>query len=139
VFTLKTDITVDEIMVPLEKLAIVNNKAIFKDVISDIQDSGYGIACITDDKFKLLGVVTDGDIRRIILKHQRPFSSLLLESSIRFASKNPINFESGTNIIEALNILQDKNIWDAPVVTKGKLIGLIHLHYVVRHMINESH
>lgn len=138
-FTLKTDITVDEIMIPIEKLAIVNDKAIFKDVISDIQDSGYGIACIVDEKFKLQGVVTDGDIRRIILRHQRPFSSLLLESSIRFATKNPIIFESGMNIIEALTILQDNNIWDAPVVKDNVLIGLIHLHSVVGQMMKKSY
>ncbi len=138
-FTLTTDITVDEIMLPIEKLAIVNKNAIFKDVISDIQDSGYGIACIVNDKFNLLGVVTDGDIRRIILKHQRPFSSLLLESSMRFASKSPFVFESGMNIIEALSVLQDKHIWDAPVVKNDKLIGLIHLHSVVGQMMDESH
>ena len=138
-FTLKTDITVDEIMIPVSNIATVDVNAIFKDVISDIQDSGYGIACIVNDKLQLLGVVTDGDIRRIILKHQRPFSSLLLESSTRFASKNPITFESGMNINEALSILQEQNIWDAPVVKNGKLIGLLHLHYVVGRMMEESY
>lgn len=138
-FTLKTDTTVDEIMIPVNNVATVDVNAIFKDVISDIQDSGYGIACIVNDKLQLLGVVTDGDIRRIILRHQRPFSSLLLESSTRFASKNPVTFESGMNINEALSILQEKNIWDAPVVKNGKLIGLIHLHYVVGRMMEESY
>jgi DeoR family transcriptional regulator, catabolite repression regulator len=138
-FTLKTDLTVDEVMIPYEKLAVVDDNAIFKDVISDIQDSGFGIACIVDDELSLLGVVTDGDIRRIILKHQRPFSSLLLESSIRFATKDPIKLDSGTNIMEALKMLQDKNIWDAPVLKNGKLIGLIHLHFVVGQMMEESH
>ena len=42
------------------------------------------------------------------------------------------------NIIEALTILQEKNIWDAPVVKNGKLIGLIHLHSVVGQMMDES-
>ena len=138
-FTLKTDTTVDEIMIPVNDVATVDDNAIFKDVISDIQDSGFGIACIVNDKFQLLGVVTDGDIRRIILRHQRPFSSLLLESSIRFATKNPVTFESGMNINEALSILQEKNIWDAPVVKNGKLIGLLHLHYVVGRMMEESY
>ena len=138
-FTLKTDTTVDEIMVSVEKFAVVNDKAIFKDVISDIQDFGLGIACIVNDELKLLGVVTDGDIRRVILKHQRPFSSLLLESSIRFASKNPVIFESGMNTIDALSILQEKKIWDAPVVKNGKLIGLIHLHSVVGQMMGKSY
>ena len=138
-FTLKIDTSVDEIMIPLNKVATVDDNAIFIDVISDIQDSGFGIACIVDDKLQLLGVVTDGDIRRIILKHQRPFSSLLLESSMRFATKNPVTFKSGMNIIEALSILQEKNIWDAPVIKNGKLIGLIHLHYVVGRMMEESY
>ena len=118
-FTLKTDLTVDEVMIPNEQLAVVDDNAIFKNVISDIQDSGFGIACIVDDELSLLGVVTDGDIRRIILKHQRPFSSLLLESSIRFATKDPIKLDSGTNIMEALKILQDNPKTTAVAIAKA--------------------
>ena len=68
-FTLKTDLTVDEIMMPVNNIATVDVNAIFKDVISDIQDSGYGIACIVNDKLQLLGVVTDGDITEVHWTH----------------------------------------------------------------------
>lgn len=138
-YTLKTNKSVDEIMLPVDQFATVSENAIFKEVISDIQHYGYGIACIVTNNFQLLGVVTDGDIRRIILKHQRPFSSLLVESSIRFASKNPVVFESGLNLEEALLILQEKQIWDAPVIKNGKLIGLVHLHSVIGQMMDKGH
>ena len=47
-----------------------------------------GIICIIDDNFKLLGVITDGDLRRAILKSQKPFSAILVDDVIDYSVKN---------------------------------------------------
>ena len=122
-YILETDIVVDEVMMSIDKISVVGARDIFKQVISSIHDTGYGISCIVNDELDLLGVITDGDIRRVILNNQRPLSSILLDNSIEFVSKNTITIESKTNIIEALYILQDARIWDAPVVKNNKLIN----------------
>ncbi|MBT5400822.1 CBS domain-containing protein [bacterium] len=136
-YILETDIVVDEVMMSIDKISVVGARDIFKQVISSIHDTGYGISCIVNDELDLLGVITDGDIRRVILNNQRPLSSILLDNSIEFVSKNTITIESKTNIIEALYILQDARIWDAPVVKNNKLIGLLHLHAVVGHILKK--
>jgi arabinose-5-phosphate isomerase len=124
-------------MINIDKISIVNANDIFKKAISSIQDSGYGISCVVNDNLNLVGVITDGDIRRIILNDQRPLSSILLDNSIEFSSENMITIESGTNVVEALNVLQDSKIWDAPVVKNNKLVGLLHLHSVIGFMLKK--
>ena len=74
----------------------------------------------------------------MILNNQRPLASILLDNSIDFVSEDTITIESGTNIVDALYILQDARIWDAPVVKNNKLIGLLHLHSVVGRILKKE-
>jgi len=137
-YILETDISVDEVMLNVDEISVVGERDIFKQVISSMHNTGYGISCIVNDKLNLLGVVTDGDIRRVILNNQRPLASILLDNSIDFVSEDTITIESGTNIVDALYILQDARIWDAPVVKNNKLIGLLHLHSVVGRILKKE-
>ena len=137
-YILETDISVDEVMLNVDEISVVGERDIFKQVISSMHNTGYGISCIVNDKLNLLGVVTDGDIRRVILNNQRPLASILLDNSIDFVSEDTITIESGTNIVDALYILQDARIWDAPVVKNNKLIGLFHLHSVVGRILKKE-
>ena len=137
-YILETDISVDEVMLNVDEISVVGERDIFKQVISSMHNTGYGISCIVNDKLNLLGVVTDGDIRRVILNNQRPLASILLDNSIDFVSEDTITIESGTNIVDALYILQDSRIWDAPVVKNNKLIGLLHLHSVVGRILKKE-
>jgi len=126
-----TDLTVDSVSIPVEEMALANEKTIFVEAITSMQTCGFGIVCIVDDEMNLKGVITDGDIRRLVLKHQGPLSSVLMEDCINFATKNPIFLESGLDLSVALNALQEKKIWDAPILKNDKVVGLIHLHHVV--------
>ena len=65
-YILETDISVDEVMLNVDEISVVGERDIFKQVISSMHNTGYGISCIVNDKLNLLGVVTDGDIRRVI-------------------------------------------------------------------------
>ncbi len=136
-YTLTTDLIVDEVMIDTDKISVVGVNDIFRKVVSSIQSSGYGISCVVTDELNLVGVITDGDIRRAVLSDQRPFSSIFLDNSIEFVSENSIIIESGTGIVEALTAMQDAKIWDAPVVKNNKLIGLLHLHSVVGHILKK--
>ena len=56
--------TVDEVMMSLDKVPVIRETVIFKEALEKMCQTHLGIACIIDDNFKLLGILTDGDIRR---------------------------------------------------------------------------
>ena len=96
----------------------------------------YGICFCINKKGKLLGILTDGDIRRKILNIQKPFSALLNDDLIRHINKKPSIVRGETTLINALKLMKKKLIWDLPVIDKNnKLIGMLHLQSIVNLLI----
>lgn len=121
-----------EFMMPLERFPIVQTKTIFKEALEKMNENGLGIVCIVNDEGMLLGILTDGDIRRKILVVQKPFSSLLIDDAIDHSILNPVTIHENDDLRNAVEIMRQKQIWDLPVVNdKGILVGLLHLHPIV--------
>jgi arabinose-5-phosphate isomerase len=91
-----------------------------------------GIACIVGSNQELLGIITDGDIRRKLLAVQKPLAAFFIDDTINQAIKGPVTASSGMSLIGAVNLMEDKQIWDLPVVDNGKLVGLLHLHSAIK-------
>jgi arabinose-5-phosphate isomerase len=82
-----------------------------------------------DDDNKLIGVLTDGDLRRLLLTRQNPLPALLVTPAWEFGSKDPKFINSAATIEGAREIMDSAEIWDLPLVTNdGTLIGLVHRH-----------
>ena len=58
------NVKVKDVMLKLESFPVVKENTIFKETLEAMAPSDLGIACIVDDSSNLLGIVTDGDIRR---------------------------------------------------------------------------
>ena len=87
---------------------------------------------------KFIGVFTDGDLRRKILKEQKPFSAFFNDDiKIHLISK-PFFIKGNIKIDKALQIMEKKKIWDLPVVdNKMNLIGLLHLHPALKTILSK--
>ena len=88
--------------------------------------SPLGASLCLDNKRKILGIITDGDIRKSINKGLNPNDSV--ESIINF---NPVTINESTSLIEAMKIMEDREsqISILPVVDKDdQCIGLLRLH-----------
>ena len=48
------------------------------------------------------------------------------------AIKNPIITSSGMSLVDAVSLMEEKQVWDLPVVDNGKLVGLLHLHSAIK-------
>ena len=66
---------VSEVMLPPDRFPVIDEREILKEALEAMGRSRLGIACIVDSNDKLLGILTDGDIRRKLLKVQKPFSA----------------------------------------------------------------
>jgi len=127
---------IENVSISLDNMAIISEQDILVDAINKMQFFGHGICCIVNSNNELEGVLTDGDIRRLMLKFQGPLSSLMVRNAIDFATKKPVCISPHSDFLESLRLLQEKEIWDAPIVEKGKLVGLVHLHHVVGKLIS---
>jgi len=129
---------VREVMMPIEKIPIIGEKVILKEAFDMMGRSGLGIVCIVDDNRKLLAVFTDGDIRRMLLKVQKPFSSLFVDDTLEHAIRSPMTVQSSETLVHAIGLMEQKQIWDLPVVDQGTLVGLLHLHPAVKALLGIS-
>ena len=133
-FTQKNkDILVSDVMLSLDRLPDVNETCILKVAMEEMGRTHLGIACIVNGEKKLMGILTDGDIRRKLLKVQKPFSAFFADDALNHAIQSPITIKPDDTLAHAVCVMEKKHIWDLPVIDdNGTLIGLLHLHQAVK-------
>ena len=105
----------------IQNLKITKNYSL-REALRIISDGAIKIALIVDKSNKLLGTLTDGDIRRGLLK------GLSLDSSVKnVMSSSPITVTKNNTNEEILKIALEKELYQLPVVDKNKRILGIRL------------
>lgn len=121
--------SVESRALPLSKVPVIQADASLKKALDKMTQHRLGIALIVNADGNLAGVLTDGDLRRLLLGHQSPLPELLITPAINFGTRTPSIIASTASITEAAKVMADKEIWDLPVVDNlGKLTGLVHRH-----------
>ena len=129
---------IKNLIIPNSKIPILGEKDILKDALESMMKLKFGVCFCVNKNGKLIGILTDGDIRRKILNIQKPFSALLGDDLIININKKPKKVLIDSNINKALNIMKYNMIWDLPVVDKKNVLrGMLHLHPVVKFLINK--
>ncbi len=111
-------------------LAISNEKpsikpsASVKEVLIEISKNRLGAVAVIGDKNLLLGVITDGDIRRM-LENFTNIDHLVAQDIM---GKNPKSIQYDTLAVEALHIIKHNNITQLLVMKENTYFGIIHLH-----------
>ena len=126
---------IKDVMLSLDEFPVVTKDVIFKEVLEEMGNKKLGIACVVDENYKLLGILTDGDIRRKILSIQKPLSSIFIDDCLDHAILSPKTISIDDPIIVAVNLMGENKIWDLPVVENGILKGLLHLHPLVNSLL----
>lgn len=109
----------------------VSEDASIRDVIISISASSHGITVVTNNE-KIIGVVTDGDLRRMLLKGD-DISKVLAKDIM---SANPKTIEKDVLAKQAMKILKDNNIGQLIVTKNGQYFGIIDLHTLLDEGIN---
>lgn len=135
--TLQNDaIRVADVMLPLGKFPVAPPTMLLKPALEEMGKARLGIICISGPDGKLDGILTDGDIRRQLLRMQKPFSAFFADDVIDHAVVSPTTVLDSATLRSALDIMESKQIWDLPVLNaEGKLVGLLHLHPVVQKLL----
>lgn len=113
---------------PGNELPLVYKSTPIKEVIIEISSKRLGAAAVVDKQKNLQGIITDGDIRRM-LETQTSFKST---KAADIMSKKPKTVNVGDFAVKALNIMQEKNITQLVVLDKKKVVGFVHLHDLLK-------
>ena len=105
-------IYVSEIMLSLDQFPVVSSEVYLKEALEKMNKIQLGIACIIDADNKLIGVLTDGDIRRKLLNVQKPFSAFFIDDVITHSAKSPVTVLSNDTLEFAVEVMGKKQIWD---------------------------
>lgn len=100
---------------------------IMTQAIIEISQKMLGAAAVIEND-KLVGIVTDGDLRRMLMKHPNIEAVRVNE----IMTKNPITIEKTAHVADALNIMQSKEISVLPVMENGRYVGMIHIHDIIK-------
>ena len=125
--------TIKQLIREIKNIPFLKDNAILRDVIDIKEKFNFGTVVIVDKKNTVLGIVTDGDLRRIITKSQKHYSALMVESVINFMNKDPIYFNhSNLSIDNIKEIFVSNKILDIVVVDNDKCLkGIIHIHDIL--------
>ena len=121
--------SVESRLIPLSKLPLISKEDNLKKALDLMTEKRLGIALIIDSDKKLLGVLTDGDLRRLLLTRQDPLPALLVSPAITYGNRSPKSISVDTTIDLAREKMVAEEIWDLPVVSSdGVVLGLLHRH-----------
>ena len=98
----------------------------FSDAINEISSKMLGATAVLDND-KIVGIITDGDVRRILEKFSNPLN-VILKNVIVKAPKT-VNYD--LLAIDALQIMNDNKITNLIVTKKNKYIGMLHIHEII--------
>jgi arabinose-5-phosphate isomerase len=99
-----------------------------KEVIMEMTSKRLGATAVTDEKNNLLGIITDGDLRRMLEKTSST-NGLKAEDIM---TKKPKSIDSDALAVEALDMLRTFDISQLVVTDGEKYVGFIHLHDLIR-------
>ncbi len=113
------------------KKPMVSEESSIRDVIISISSSSHGITVVTSGE-KITGVITDGDLRRMLMNGD-DISKVLAKDIM---SENPKTIDKNALAKEAMKIIKDNNIGQLIVVDNGNYFGIIDIHKLLDEGIN---
>ncbi|MFO1243050.1 MAG: KpsF/GutQ family sugar-phosphate isomerase [Rickettsiales bacterium] len=107
-------------------LPLVKPDENMKHALVTITSKSFGCAAVVDSEGKLVGIITDGDLRR----HME--ENILTKDAASVMTRNPKTIHAEALAVEAVNVMNEKSITSLFVIEAGRPVGLIHIHDCLR-------
>ena len=122
-------LTVGQLMHSGDTMACVADTATLQDALLEMSSKRLGMTTIVDEQHRLLGLFTDGDLRRAMTSGKnlldRPIHELMVT--------NFKTTQADTRVFETFNQMEQHKITTMPVVDTGnRLVGILHLHDILQ-------
>jgi len=108
------------------QVPVVGEHALISEVLTVMSGKRMGMTCIVDTQKKLVGILTDGDLRRLLQKHG---SVLLNKTAGQCMTPDPLAIDRNDLATKALHIMENKKVTVLIVKNEqGGIEGIVHLH-----------
>ncbi|AEH32254.1 arabinose-5-phosphate isomerase KdsD [Vibrio anguillarum] len=111
-----------------DALPTVQPNALIRDALLEISQKGLGMTAVVDSNMQLIGIFTDGDLRRILDKRIDIHSAAISE----VMTQNPTVANPNMLAVEGLNLMQDKRINGLMLCENGTLVGALNMHDLLK-------
>lgn len=116
-------IKIFDIMKTGKEIPLIKENQKMSQAIIEISTKKLGCVGVIDDKYKLIGIITDGDLRRNM---REDFLQLNVN---QIMTKNPTTIDKNILVVEAINIMNKKSITDLFIIDENNQPkGILHLH-----------
>ncbi|MFD1000141.1 SIS domain-containing protein [Ohtaekwangia kribbensis] len=110
------------------ELPLVKANTPLKDVILEISSKRLGCTAVIDENKNLLGIITDGDLRRMLEKN----TNLADIKATDIMTRTPKRIEKDEFAVKALHQMQESNITQLAVMDGEQVVGFVHLHDLLK-------
>ncbi len=107
-----------------DELPVAKDCAKMRDIVNVIDKKKFGVAIIVDNSNNVVGIITDGDLRRQLLKGIN-FNNVIARECM---TSNPLYIGENKLAVEALKIMEENLVTSLVVKDNNVLKGLLHLH-----------
>lgn len=107
---------------------VVKESATLREVILEISKKRLGATAVVNEEDKLVGIITDGDLRRM-LERKLPLDTATASDIM---SKNPKTIDADQLAVDALDLLRKNDISQLIVTDRKRYAGILHLHDLIR-------
>lgn len=116
---------VSQLMHTGDAIPLVSPATPMADVIYEMSRKGLGVAAVADESGRLLGILSDGDLRRLLQSNK----NVLALTAVECMTKSPVTIASTELAATALRVIETRRITSLMVVDgDGRLEGVLHLH-----------
>tara|TARA_B100001057_G_scaffold258986_2_gene259168 strand:+ start:1275 stop:1709 length:435 start_codon:yes stop_codon:yes gene_type:complete len=130
------DILITDCYLSQGSFPLIFENSSLKEALDEMDKFKLGVAIIINKDRHLLGILTDGDIRRTLIKNQKPLSASLVDDALIYSVDKPKYINHDVSLIKAIEFMNKNQIWDLPVIKNKSVLGLLHMHSAIKKLIS---
>jgi arabinose-5-phosphate isomerase len=116
---------VEQLMHAGDQTPVVRGDTVMPEIIYEMSSKGLGMSCVVDDARHLVGIITDGDLRR----HMSNGTNILSRRAADVMTRRPVTIAPDMLATQALHVLEQRKITSLVVVNAANVVqGVVHLH-----------
>lgn len=120
---------VRDVMGGLDQLPVVRRGVSVKDALFAITSKNYGATCVVDEGGRLIGIFTDGDLRRLMEREGARAFEVAIEEAM---TQNPRSIAPESLAAEAVRVMEHMEISVLVAVEDGRPVGMVHIHELLK-------
>ena len=115
-----------------DTLPVARQDTALRTAIEKVSKFKLGCLFLVDDSQSLVGVLTDGDLRRCFQQVEGSIDTLMQTPVSQLMTRSPLTISSNNLAAEGMHKMEERQVTVLPVVDDGNFVGVVHLHDLIK-------